>query len=296
MVELQFNMLKQNIRAFEDSYSQAECEALATGKKGRAFGGIFSGIKRLVSSKDTIHLVNSEKRYEPFWHIIGTSVLEYKRKTEYGFEVKPEVKNVRIENVVHEVKEGTKWCALVGEDHCFENSEKEMMVNANSGENVDFKKYFEFKSRQIKETEELMKAKTVVVPAKVKASYLARQLIKELIKPIEADKILQEKVKVTNLVLYFRPIYAFEFVDSKSGKKLTLDVDALTGEVQKGSIIGKGLAEIFSEGDLFEIGTEFATDFIPGTKATVMLVQKIRAARKRKKAEREENKRRIGTK
>jgi len=296
MVELQFNVLKQNIHAFEDRYSQIECEGLAIGKKGKAFGGIFSGIKRLVSSQDHIRLANSEKRYEPFWHIAGSSVLEYKRTTEYGFETKPEVKDIKINSVVHEIKEGTNWCAVSGEDHCFEHYEKEMMVNANTGEAGDYKKYLQFPSRTIKQTEELMKDKVVVVPAKVKASFLARQLIKELIKPIHADKILQEKVKVDHLTLYFRPIYAFEFIDSKTGKSSILDVDALTGEVKKGSIIGKGLKEIFEEGDLFEIGTEFATDFLPGAKAAVMVVQKVRDARKRKKARLEENKRRIGTK
>jgi len=296
MVELQFNVLKQDIRAFEDRYSQIECEGLAVGKKGKAFGGIFSGIKRLVSSTDTIRLVNFEKRYEPFWHIVGSSILEYKRMAEYGFEVKPEVKSVKINDVVHDVKEGSTWCPVSGEDHCFENYEKEMMVNANTGESGDYKKYLEFPSRHIKETEELMKEKQVVIPAKVKASFLARQLLKDLIKPIHADKVIQEKVKVTTLVLYFRPVYAFEFVDSKTGKSSILDVDALTGEVKKGSIVGRGLKEIFSEGDLFEIGSEFVTDFIPGTKAAVMVVQKVRAARKRKKAEREENKRRRGAK
>jgi len=296
MVELQFNVLKQDIRVFEDRYSHIECEGIAVGKKGKVFGGIFSGIKRLISNSDTIKLANYEKRYEPFWHIVGSSVLEYKRISEYGFEVKPEVKSVKINNVVHEVKEGAKWCSISGEDHCFENYEQEMMVNASTGENVDFKKYLDFPSRHIKQTEELMKEKQVVIPAKVKASFLVRQLIKELIKPIHADKIIQEKVKITKLTLYFRPIYAFEFIDSKTGKSSILEVDALTGEVSKGSIVGKGLKEIFEEGDLFEIGTEFATDFIPGTKATVMLVQKIREARKKKKAEQEERKRRIGAK
>ena len=57
MVEMHFNVLKQDIRAFEDRYSQKECESIAVGKKGKAFGGIFSGIKRLVSSSDTIILV-----------------------------------------------------------------------------------------------------------------------------------------------------------------------------------------------------------------------------------------------
>jgi len=294
MVEMHFNVLKQDIRAFEDRYSQKECESIAVGKKGKAFGGIFSGIKRLVSSSDTITLANFEKRYEPFWHIIGSSILEYKRVTEYGFEVKPEVKSVKINGVVHDVRDGTNWCAFSGEDHCFENYEKEIMVDAHRGNAVDSKKYLSFPSRHIKQTEELMKEKQVVIPAKVKASFLARQLIKELIKPIHADKVLQEKVKISTLTLYFRPIYAFEFIDSKTGKSSVLDVDALTGEVTKGLIVGKGLKEIFEEGDLFEIGTEFATDFIPGTKAALMVVKKVREARKRKKAEREENKRRVG--
>lgn len=296
MVELQFNVLKQNIHVFEDRYSQIECEGLAIGKKDRVIGGIFSGIKKLVSKNDTLRLANSEKRYEPFWYIAGHSVLEYKRMTEYGFETKPEVKDIKINGVVHQVKEDSHWCALTGEDHCFEQYEKEMMVDASTGENVDFKKYLQYPSRAIKETEELMKEKTVVIPAKVKASYLIRQLIKELIKPIHADKVLQEKVKVTHLTLFFRPIYAFEFIDAKTGKSSILDVDALTGEVKKGQIVGRGLKEIFSEGDLFEIGTELATDFIPGAKATVMAIQKVREARKKKKARLEENKRRIGAK
>ena len=67
-------------------------------------------------------------------------------------------------------------------------------------------------------------------------------------------------------------------------------MDALTGEVRKGSIVGKALGEIFEEGSLFEIGTEFVTDFIPGAKAGVMVAQKIKAHSKRKKEERERNK------
>lgn len=295
MVELQFNVLKQNIHAFEDRYSQIECEGIAMGKKDRAMGGIFSGIKKLVSSQDNVRLTNSEKRYEPFWHIAGHSVLEYKRMTEYFFETKPEVKDVKINGVVQEIKGDSKRCFIAGEDHCFEQFEKEMMVDANTGEVVDFQKYLQFPSRTIKQTEELMTEKVVVIPAKVKATFLVRQLLKELIKPIHADKVIQEKVKIDHLTLYFRPIYAFEFIDTKTGKNTILDVDALTGEVKKGQIVGRGLKEIFAEGDLFEIGTELATDFIPGAKAAVMVVKKVRDARKRKKERLEDNKRRAGS-
>ncbi|MBW3022682.1 hypothetical protein KY308_01085 [Candidatus Woesearchaeota archaeon] len=289
MVELKFNVEKQNIQAFEDVYSKEECEGLAVGKKEKGFS-MLSKVKKLVSSKDSIHLANYEKRYEPFWHIIGKSNLEYKRKTEYSFQVKPEVRSVKIEKIDCEIKQG--YCSIMGEDHCFEHEEKEILVDAHTGrDSPEFKKYIEFKSRKIKETEELMKGKNVVFPAKVKASFLVRQLIKDLFKPFEADKIIKEDVIITKLALYFRPIYAFEFIDAKKGKKYILDVDALTGEVKKGGlIVGKGLAEIFAEGDLFEIGTELVTDFIPGTKAGVMIAQRIKAARRRKKEERERNK------
>ena len=289
MVELEFNVEKQNIQAFDDVYSRIECEGIAIGRKDKGFG-ILSKFKKLVNKDDNVKLANFEKRYEPFWYLVGKSNLEYKRRTEYGFSVKPEVKHVKIENRVYDIGDSSSYCALVGEDHCLENFEKEMFVDANTGTNLEFKKYLEFKSRKISQTEELMKDKTVVIPAKVKASFLVRQLIKDLIKPFEADKVIKEEVVITKLVLYFRPIYSFEFIDSKNGKKYTLDVDALTGEVKKGSIIGKALGEIFEEGSLFEIGTEFVTDFIPGTKAGVMIAQKIKAARKRKKDERERNK------
>ncbi|MEM4336384.1 MAG: hypothetical protein QXG86_00050 [Candidatus Woesearchaeota archaeon] len=288
MVELKFNVEKQNIQVFEDVYSKIECEGIAIGKKEKGFG-IISKFKKLVSSKDNIKLSNFEKRYEPFWHLLGESNLEYKRKTEYGFDVRPEVKSVKIEGKVYEIREGTNYCSFIAEDHCFEHFKKEIFVDANTGANVDYKRYLDFKTYKIEQTEELMKEKTVVVPAKVKASFLVRQLIKDLIKPFEADKVIKEEVVITKLALYFRPIYSFEFIDSKSGKRYILDVDALTGEVKKGSMVGKALAEIFHEGDLFEIGTEFITDFIPGTKAGVMIAQKIKAARKRKKEEKERN-------
>ena len=289
MVELKFNVEKQNIQAFDDVYSKIECEGIAIGKKEKGLN-LLSKFKKLVSSKDHVKLANFEKRYEPFWHLIGKSNLEYKRRTEYGFNVKPEVKSVKIENKVYDIKEGTNYCSLAGEDHCFENYEKEMFIDANTGAGLDFKKYLEFRARKIRQTEELMGEKSIVIPAKVKASFLVRQLIKDLIKPFEADKVIKEEVIITHLVLYFKPVYSFEFIDAKSGKKYILDVDALTGEVRKGSMVGKALAEIFEEGSLFEIGTEFVTDFIPGTKAGLMVAQKIRAHRKRKKEERERNK------
>ncbi len=296
MVELNFDVKKQNIQAFVDTYSHAECEALALQNKEKVIGNLFSGIKKLVSSKHSVKITNFEKRYEPFWHIVGKIELEYKRKQEYGFQVKPEVKTVKINGKVHNIKEGTNWCSLTGEDHCFEENKKELMVNASTGDANDYSKYLEFKTRPLKETEELMKGKNVVIPAKVKASFLVRQLIKDILKPIAADKIIQEKVVITKRALFFRPVYAFELIDEKTGKKGVLDVDALTGEVTKGNIIGKGLAEIFSEGDLFEIGTELVTDFLPGTKATVMLVKKVRAAREKKRKQKEENKKRAGGK
>lgn len=280
MKEMQISTLKHDINALEDVYSREQCLKIATAFKSKAFG-VISGIKRIFTKEDSIALNHSEKRYEPFWNVAGKSIFEYKRKTEYSFYTKPEVKQVKINNKSYKVDGGK--CSFVGEDHCFEEHVREFFVDASSGiEKKELARYLDFKSRKIAETEELMKGDTVVMPVKIKVSSIIRNLIKELIKPIEADKILDERLELTKVSLYFRPIWAFEFIDKRNNNIGVLDVDALTGEVKKGNIYKRSFKEIFSEKDLFEIGAEFVADIIPGTRSAMMIAKKIKEARKNK--------------
>src|SRR3989338_728865 len=285
MVELDFKVHKQNIQVFNEVYDESKSQALAEGAKKKAFG-LISGIVRMFDKKDDIILTGREKRSEPFWHIKGESMTEYKRSNDYSFPVEPQVRSVKIGEKVFEINPEKPICAITGEDHCIEHYEEEVVTDANAGKELKDKKlvpYLQFASSPIKQTEELMKHGEIVVPAKIRASFLVRDLMKKLIKPVHADKILQEKVIVTTCVLYFRPIYCFMFTEESTKKVKVLEVDALTGEVKVGSIIGKQLKELVHEDTLFDLGTEAVSTFIPGAGLAAIIGKEIHKHSKDKK-------------
>ncbi len=125
----------------------------------------------------------------------------------------------------------------------------------------------------------------VVFPAKVKASFLIRDMIKDLIKPFHADKVIKEIVEINKLTLYFRPAYAFEFTNTANNKMKVVEIDGITGEMTGGTVVKKEMKELFTEGDLFKLGKEMTYTIIPGAEATEKLVKHIKKKKKDKKVE-----------
>ncbi len=283
MVELKLNIKKQNIQVFNDVHDKEQATQMVESVKKKAFGVISGLMRAFEKTKGDISITHYEKRYEPFWHVIGESYMEYLRQTDYGFEVKPEVRSVKINNKVFQIDENSPFCRVDGEDHCVEKFEKEVIADASDGKDKSLKKYLEFESYQIKQTEDLMKD-AVVLPAKIRASFLIRDLIKELLKPIHADKVLQEYVEIKKLCLYFRPIHAFELTQTSNNSTRVLEVDALTGEITRGSVFKTSFKELVPEGALFDIGGELASYVIPGAGLGVGIGKVVMKKQKHKKA------------
>jgi hypothetical protein len=249
---------------------------------------MISGLMRKIGKKkegEEIVISHYEKKYYPFWHINGKLYLEYKRMTEYQVEVPKEVIELNIHGVKHEVPEGTPYVEFAAEDHCLEIEEREIICDAITGREGDFEKYLEFKSRKIKETEKLMGENTIVFPAKVKASFLIRDMIKDLIKPFHADKVIKEIVEIDKLTLFFHPTYAFEYTNTTNNKTKAIEVDGITGEIRAGSVVKKEMKELFTEGELFKLGKDITYTIIPGAEATEKLVKHIKRKKKQKKVE-----------
>ena len=88
----------------------------------------------------------------------------------YHVEVKPEVRSFMVNGEVFETSEREPVIKFPAEDHCFETFEEEVLVDASSGkEDKLYRKFIEFDSRNIKQTEELMGKNKVVIPAEIKA-------------------------------------------------------------------------------------------------------------------------------
>ncbi|MFO8016079.1 MAG: hypothetical protein R6U32_03170 [Candidatus Woesearchaeota archaeon] len=281
MVELKLDVKKQNLQYFPDVYDESRSRKLAEQNKKKAFGML-----SVFDKSENIVITHHEKRYEPFWHIVGESYIDYLRSNKYGFQVDPQVRSVKIAGKTFDISGEKPYCSFEAEDHCAEHYTKEMITDAVEGKQreKELKKYLDFKTKNIKETEDLMGKDRVVVPAKIKAAYLIRGFVKDLIKPVQADKVLNEIVEIKRRALFFRPIHAFEFTNKRNKKKGVIEVDALTGDVSKGKVYKTELAELVPEGALFDVGAELASCVIPGAALGAEISKVIKKKRDEKKA------------
>jgi len=274
MSGLDFQVVEQKIFVLEDQITADDAKKKAEDKKRDGFGVISKFFSR--PNADEIQLVYSEKRYEPFWYVLCTTHIEYNRSRRIEFEVAEVVRNITINEVKHDTPRGSKKMSIEGVEYCVEDLRKEIFLDANTGkEEKEFRKYVDFKRRDIPQTEELMSGDNIVVPVKVKASFIIRNYLTEMLKPVKADDILVEQIRIEKIHLFFRPVYAFEHHWKTKDKYATIEVDGLTQDVRfGGKAIKQKLKEAISETDLFELGTDVVDLFVPGGGLAIKLAKK----------------------
>ncbi|WP_406669945.1 hypothetical protein V7O67_09620 [Methanolobus sp. ZRKC4] len=274
MDNLNLEIIEPRMLVLTGEKSFEEMKELAWNKKTAAFGGI----KNLLSrpKPDDINIIHAEKQYKPFWHAVCSSNFEYKRNTEFSVKISDlAVQKVIICNEERDIDK-ERNVKLHGSEHCLESSTKEIFVDAYTENEEDLSRYLSMETREISQTEELNAGDNIVVPVKIKASYLVRKLLSDMMKPIDADEVLDETVRIETLDLYFRPIYAFEFSWLPKNKQNVLEFDGITGEFYSGKVLREKMAEIFTEETLFEIGGEVAGAVIPGANIPVKILQESR--------------------
>jgi len=265
---------KQTIKVFKEVFSQKKAEEIALENADWAFG-LMHNVKSLFVGGANFEITRVEKQYYPFWHIAAENYQEYMKKNNYSFPVDPEVREVKLYGKKIQI-EDDPVCHISTEDRCVEHAEKEVLVDASNKKSTHLKEYLGLDSKKIKETEALMGKGKVVIPAETRASFLIRGLFKELMKPINADKIIEERVAITNLVLYFRPVFSMEIENTKTKKLAVIEVDALNGEFQKGHFFGKELKELVDENLLFDLGGELAGALIPGGNIGTIIGKRVK--------------------
>ncbi len=280
MVGLEFARNAKEIRIITESVSLKDAAAKAEALKQKAFGTFSGLIKALKKDKSAIELVGHIKTYKPFWHLKGYSEFEYKRNSEYAFEVKPEVRSVKINSKTYSVADESPEVHFEGEDHCFETYEYEVITSGLELKEKNLQTYLANKSKAVKK---LPKQKDVTfVPAKTRASFLVNNFLKDVVRPIHADKVLTEKAVIENLTLYYRPVWLFEFEDG-NGMKRHLEVDAVTGAAAK--VEGISLRKmIFQEQNIFDLTAEIAGNILPGAGIALVAGKAIKEKHAKKKS------------
>jgi hypothetical protein len=207
---------------------------------------------------------------EPFWYGSARAVYKYDRRHRYEVPVAPEVQRVTIYAQGHEVEK--KVFHLEALEHCEEELTRELMLEPQHGNERDYHRYLGFAGREVENLDAARDGETMVVLPEVRSSFLVGKLTQGLMKTIQADKIHEQSIEVEKVVLYLRPVYAFEFYWKSRDKRQVVELDALTGELRaEAGQIKKQLSDVLENDDLFDIGSDVVGTFVPGANIAIKL-------------------------
>lgn len=263
----------EKLLVLQDVLGMEKAREMANEQKLKSFGMLSSLLSR--PKPEDIEISYEEKRYDAFWRVLGSARFEYKRRKAYKVTVEKMVQDVEILSTNFHVLPGTSSFEIEGIEHCVEEYQEESIVDAQTGNaDASFGKYVSYLSQQIDTTDTLTKDGTPIVALEAKPAFIVRKVVNALIKPIQADTILDEQIGITELALYFVPIYTFEFFWKTKDKRVTISYDGVTGELRpQANKITERLRKSFTNDEIFEFGKEVA-NFVPGGGLAMMVGKK----------------------
>jgi len=114
---------------------------------------------------------------------------------------------------------------------------------------------------------------TIVVPPTKHASSLVRQLLASMLKPVQADTIIEESMTLEHIDLYYRPWWAFEFHWKLKDKKGVVELDAVTGQMRNSQALMARLSRTVTRDSLFDIGADTVGLLVPGGSIAVKVAK-----------------------
>ncbi len=285
---MQITVADERALLLEEQISMEQAEGRAWSKKGDAFGTITKMTRLLQQSKDDeFELAYKEHRYQPFWHVVCTAHYIYDRTSPYSVATSgPEVESVTIEGTEYTADGGS--ITITGIDHCVEEEHQERFVEGMTGDTApDLADYLKFPAATIAEEDldSFAPAGSIVVPPQARASAIVREMLAGMIKSVQADRIVEEKVEVERVDLYYRPVYAFQYRWLSKEKEAIMECDALTGELRSGGkTFQQYLGKVIDAEFLFDVGVDAVDLLVPGGGIAIKVARKgLDAARSRGK-------------
>ncbi len=194
--------------------------------------------------------------------------------------VAPNVQEVMLEGTVRPVADG--GFAISGVEHCRDEAEREYLFDAIRGTPDTALAAHLKHEADVSDAAALAAVAltgTVVVPPEAKASMLVRDVLAGAIVRIEADRVLEEKLSLHLIDLYYRPVYAFRY--RWQGKEAVVEFDGVTGDTRiGGSTFEQHVGKLVDAEFLINAGVEAAGLFIPGVRlAEIVISRSLNAKR-----------------
>lgn len=261
--------MKQQILVFNDVYHEPASRSQADAEKVNAFGWAAKAKIWDRPKEADITLVSSEKRYEPFWNIKASRHVKFEYQATYTIQPKNPFalrttlldKTIELPSTKAIVLSAVEYCENRVELSEFFNGLKKSNANKSPVEYVA-----KYKSEAVDDTDGL-----TVIPPEVTAALIAQEVKKRLMEPVDAATICDDDLAIHELLLYYRPVYAFEY--AWRDKRGVVEIDALTGHVNReGSMLASMAKGMMTRDNLFDVGAELANALIPGGGVVVKLV------------------------
>lgn len=267
----------QRILIFPTQLTFDDAQDKAWSKKMDAFGTITKLVGFLNKPQDSdFELVYKEYRYEPFWHVVATAKYVYERNTGYEVRVSgTEVKSVTYSGTDFDVVNGHIHLNVL--EHCQQIENEEVLVDGVTGKSEkNLKQYLSLSPKQVTDSiEKEAGENSILIPPQVRISAIMRDSLAKMIKGIQADKIIEETLKVECVDLYYHPVYAFKYMWKSKAKEAIILVDGLTGNVSVGDRVFKEyLGKMLDKNFLFDLGADAAGVLIPGGSIAVKIAKK----------------------
>ena len=278
----------KKVYIFEPVYDISAATEQANKKKLDAFG-MMAKFNILNKPKDeAVHAGRSELRYEPFWFIDSNRIVDYKLLLERKLEVDDEYANsILIDGKTYEIFEDSKK-SFVSNDKRY--STLNVQYNCNReikyktyidglGRNIkseNYEKLFKNSNYKFKEVEDLTNIDNIINPTFSFSSAIEEMKNSLLREKIISHEILTDDAIVDKIYLYFRPVYAFEFIWSNENKVGIIEIDGLNGEIsEKGVWLKERVSKVMTRDMFFDIGGEIANGMVPSGGVVVKMIDKM---------------------
>jgi len=270
---MDIQLAEQHIYRLDDRLSAEEIRQRAMDKRGGAFGGGLGGLLNRPRPED-IELVATQHRLEPFWHVGCRALYVYDRGREYTVPASgPAVQSVTVLGQDYPISAGRSF-VIPTTEHCREEASQSLFVDGVSGQPVtDAAGIIGGPRQAVDDLESLATDDILVVPAEQRASYVVRQLLTGMLKPVQADKLIEESITFEQVDLYYRPWWAFEFLWKPKDKRGVVELDAVTGNVRPGQALMARVSKMVTRDALFDIGADTVGMLVPGGSIAVKVAK-----------------------
>ena len=278
----------KKVYIFEPVYDISAATEQANKKKLDAFG-MMAKFNILNKPKDeAVHAARSELRYEPFWFIDSNRIVDYKLLLERKLEVDDEYANsILIDGKTYEIFEDSKK-SFVSNDKRY--STLNVQYNCNReikyktyidglGRNIkseNYEKLFKNSNYKFKEVEDLTNIDNIINPTFSFSSAIEEMKNSLLREKIISHEILTDDAIADKIYLFFKPVYAFEFIWSNENKVGIIEIDGLNGEIsEKGVWLKERVSKVMTRDMFFDIGGEIANGMVPGGGVVVKMIDRM---------------------